>query len=68
MEAVLPALLPVVIFSVYPLLRGIYLGFTDAEPAATSTVDFNGLENYRELLDDDLFWGRSGSGWCGRSR
>ena len=30
---VLPALIPVALFSVYPLIQGVYLGFTDAEAA-----------------------------------
>jgi multiple sugar transport system permease protein len=55
-KLVLPALLPVLIFSVYPLLRGIYLGFTDAEPGRDVAINFNGLENYRRLLDNSLFW------------
>lgn len=51
-----PALIPVVIFSLYPLLRGIYLGFTDAQAGANSDVSFTGLENYQNLLDDSYFW------------
>lgn len=51
---VLPFLIPVLFFSVIPLLRGISLGFTDYqfgwEPA------FNGLENYRYMLEDSYFW------------
>jgi multiple sugar transport system permease protein len=64
-KLVLPALLPVVLFSVYPLLRGIYLGFTDAEAGRNVTTSFNGLENYRNLWDNSLFWQsfRIGLGW-----
>ncbi|MBB5790642.1 carbohydrate ABC transporter permease [Jiangella mangrovi] len=51
-----PALIPVVVFSVYPLLRGIYLGFTDAQAGANAQTSFTGLENYRNLLDDSYFW------------
>lgn len=51
-----PALIPVVLFSVYPLLRGIYLGFTDAQAGANAQTSFTGLENYRNLLDDSYFW------------
>lgn len=51
-----PALVPVVLFSVYPLLRGIYLGFTDARAGANAEVSFTGLENYRNLLEDSYFW------------
>lgn len=52
----LPALMPVVMLSVVPLLRGIYLGFTDAEAGRDVETNFTGLANYRELLDDGLFW------------
>jgi multiple sugar transport system permease protein len=51
-----PALVPVVLFSVYPLLRGIYLGFTDAQAGANAQTSFTGLENYQNLLDDSYFW------------
>ncbi|RIQ24959.1 carbohydrate ABC transporter permease [Jiangella rhizosphaerae] len=51
-----PALIPVVLFSVYPLLRGIYLGFTDAQAGANAQTTFTGFENYRNLLDDSYFW------------
>lgn len=52
----LPSLLPVVVLSVFPLLRGIYLGFTDARAGRDVDISFTGLENYRELLSDELFW------------
>src|SRR6185436_8779356 len=38
------------------LLRGIYLGFTDARAGRNVDISFTGLENYRRLLTDDLFW------------
>ncbi len=53
---VLPALLPVVAFSVYPLIQGILLGFTDARAGLNQPTNFNGLDNYARLLDNDLFW------------
>jgi multiple sugar transport system permease protein len=52
----LPALMPVVVLSVIPLLRGIYLGFTDARAGRNVDTNFTGIENYRELVNDDLFW------------
>lgn len=52
----LPSLVPVLIFSVYPLLNGIWLGLTDARAGFEIEPHFNGLENYRELLGDSLFW------------
>ncbi|MCS5718409.1 sugar ABC transporter permease [Herbiconiux sp. CPCC 205763] len=53
---VLPALIPVVLFSVYPLAQGILLGFTDAKAGLNQTVTFNGLDNYAQLLSNELFW------------
>ncbi len=55
-KLVLPALLPIILFSVYPLMQGIYLGFTDSEAGRNVVTTFNGLENYRDLADNSLFW------------
>lgn len=52
----LPSLLPVILFSVYPLLNGIWLGFTDAKAGYDAQFSFNGLDNYAKLIHDDLFW------------
>jgi len=53
---VLPALIPVVLFSVYPLMQGILLGFTDAQAGLNQVVNFNGVENYERLAGNELFW------------
>jgi multiple sugar transport system permease protein len=52
---VIPALLPIVILSVAPLVRGIYLAFTDARAGLEVPTNFIGLDNFRELIHDDLF-------------
>lgn len=52
----LPSLIPVAIFSVYPLLNGIWLGFTDAHAGFAVQFTFNGLANYQQLVHDSLFW------------
>ena len=52
----LPALLPVLLLSVYPLLRGIALGFTDARAGLNVDTNFVGFENFSRLLGNDLFW------------
>jgi multiple sugar transport system permease protein len=51
----IPALLPIIILSVLPLGRGIYLGFTDARAGLNVPTNFIGLDNFRTLLHDDLF-------------
>ncbi len=52
----LPALIPILVLSVLPLVQGIYLGFTDAEAGLNVTTNFNGIENYIRLLDNELYW------------
>jgi multiple sugar transport system permease protein len=52
---VIPALLPIVILSVAPLARGIYLAFTDSRAGLNAPTNFIGLDNFRELIHDDLF-------------
>ncbi|ACL69217.1 carbohydrate ABC transporter permease [Halothermothrix orenii] len=54
LKLLLPALIPVILFSLIPLLRGIYLGFTDY--VLGSDVSFNGFENYKYMLTDTYFW------------
>jgi multiple sugar transport system permease protein len=53
---VLPALVPVLLISVYPLAQGILLGFTDAKAGLNQAVTVNGVDNYTKLLHNDLFW------------
>ncbi|GAA2309447.1 sugar ABC transporter permease [Glycomyces scopariae] len=53
---VLPALLPVMLFSVYPLVYGVLLGFTDAEAGLNAETHFNGFDNYTALAGNELFW------------
>ncbi|MFI7129996.1 carbohydrate ABC transporter permease [Nonomuraea sp. NPDC050153] len=52
----LPALVPVALFSVGPLLYGIGLAFTDARNTRNHETSFVGLENFGRLLSDDEFW------------
>ncbi|MBB6348743.1 carbohydrate ABC transporter permease [Nonomuraea muscovyensis] len=52
----LPALVPVVLFSVGPLLYGIGLAFTDAKNTRNHETTFVGLENFVQLMGDDDFW------------
>lgn len=64
---VVPALLPILIFSVIPLVSGVALGFTDATLKRNAEINFIGLDNFIELLGDHRFWGSFGIGvvWAG---
>jgi multiple sugar transport system permease protein len=51
----IPAALPILVLSVAPLARGIYLGFTDARAGFGVKTSFIGLDNFRTLIHDSLF-------------
>ncbi len=51
-----PALVPVLLFSVAPLIYGVYLAFTDARSGRNVDAEFVGVENFVELLGDGDFW------------
>jgi multiple sugar transport system permease protein len=51
----IPALLPIVLLSVVPLVRGMYLGFTDSRAGFGVKTHFIGFDNFRTLWHDTLF-------------
>lgn len=53
---VLPALIPILLLSVGPLLYGIALAFTDSQSGRTAATQWTGLLNFQDLLHDRLFW------------
>lgn len=59
---VIPALLPIIVFSVIPLLAGVMLGFTDATLARNADINFVGVDNFVELAGDGRFWRSFGIG------
>ncbi|WP_046504746.1 carbohydrate ABC transporter permease [Streptomyces odonnellii] len=59
---VLPALIPVLVLSVGPLLYGIALAFTDAQSGRTEPTEWIGALNFRDLAHDTLFWDSFGIG------
>ncbi|MBL7112883.1 MAG: sugar ABC transporter permease [Bacteroidales bacterium] len=54
LKFLLPILVPIILFSILPLARGIYLGFTDYNLG--SSIKFNGFQNYLLLFKDHFFW------------
>ncbi|NMM34727.1 MAG: sugar ABC transporter permease [Phycicoccus sp.] len=53
---VLPSLIPVLALSIYPLLNGIFLAFTDATLKRNPDTSFIGLANFARLIGDRFFW------------
>jgi multiple sugar transport system permease protein len=51
----LPSFIGFAVFYAYPALRGFYLSFTDFDLLKNSG-SWVGLDNYRALLQDTLFW------------
>lgn len=49
-----PAAVGFALFYLWPTLRGFYLSLT--EYSLLAPPEFIGLENYREIVKDDLFW------------
>ncbi|MFF3495110.1 carbohydrate ABC transporter permease [Streptomyces sp. NPDC002795] len=52
----MPALIPILILSVVPLLYGLSLAFTDSQAGRTAPTQFIGLDNFLDLRHDSLFW------------
>ncbi|MFF7352650.1 carbohydrate ABC transporter permease [Streptomyces filipinensis] len=53
---VLPALIPILLLSVGPLLYGVLLALTDAQSGRTQATRWIGALNFRDLVHDTLFW------------
>lgn len=50
----LPAAIGLVVFYLFPALRGLYFSFTDY--AVLTPPEWTGLDNYARLIHDPLFW------------
>ena len=52
---ILPTLIVMALFTIYPLLDGLRMAFTN-ENLLRENTDFVGLDNFVRLLSDDIFW------------
>lgn len=50
-----PAFLLMMVFAYLPMVGTVYLSFTDYNPLGAA-IRFQGLDNYIELMDSQLFW------------
>jgi multiple sugar transport system permease protein len=53
---VLPAVLFTVAMVIFPMLFGIYISFTDWNLSAFAGRRFNGLDNFRQMMQDPFYW------------
>ena len=54
-----PAIIMYLLFQGWPILRGLYMAFTDYRwliPATHGLKGFNGLANWSEMVSDPTFW------------
>ncbi len=51
----LPAIIPILVLSVYPLVRGVYLGFTDSHAGLDVPTNWIGVDNFTRLWHNHLF-------------
>ena len=49
-----PAIIGLLCFTIYPVLASLYYSFTNY--SIFGDYDFIGLQNYRDMITDDLFW------------
>lgn len=49
----LPSLVVIVVFSIYPLFRSFFMSF---QKGSLINQQFAGMENYQKVLQDDVFW------------
>jgi len=53
---IIPTLVFLIVFNIFPLLYSLGYSFTDYRASMNDPVHFVGLQNYRELLNDDGVW------------
>lgn len=53
---IIPTVLFLIIFNVFPLIYSLGYSFTDFRASVNEPVNFVGLANYRELLSDPRIW------------
>src|SRR5215211_1873069 len=51
-----PTLALLIAFNVFPLFYSLYLSFTDFSAISNKAPTWIGLQNYRDILNDDQLW------------
>lgn len=53
---IIPTILFLIVFNIFPLLYSLYYSFTDFRASTNAEANFVGLQNYRDLLNDPYIW------------
>jgi multiple sugar transport system permease protein len=53
---IIPTILFLIVFNIFPLIYSLGYSFTDFRASTNAPANFVGLQNYRELLNDEFIW------------
>src|SRR5205823_7759249 len=53
---IIPTIAFLIVFNIFPLIYSLGYSFTDFRASSNAPAAFVGLQNYRDLLDDDHVW------------
>jgi multiple sugar transport system permease protein len=53
---IIPTIAFLIIFNIFPLIYSLGYSFTDFQASSNAPASFVGLQNYRDLLNDDHVW------------
>lgn len=53
---IIPTILFLIVFNIFPLLYSLYFSFTDFRASTNEPAEWIGLANYREILGDPFLW------------
>ena len=53
---IIPTIVFLIVFNIFPLIYSLGYSFTDYRASMNDPVNFVGLQNYRDLLDDEHIW------------
>ncbi|MET0576288.1 MAG: sugar ABC transporter permease [Mesorhizobium sp.] len=53
---IIPTILFLIVFNIFPLIYSLGYSFTDFRASTNAPANFVGLQNYRELLNDQFIW------------
>ena len=53
---IIPTIAFLIVFNIFPLIYSLGYSFTDFQASSNAPANFVGLQNYRDLLNDDHVW------------
>src|SRR4030095_16420917 len=53
---IIPTIAFLIVFNIFPLIYSLGYSFTDFRASSNAPAEFVGLQNYRDLLEDEHVW------------